>query len=100
MNPLKKSLDLFGTLMKKTSMEFQMRSALAAYGLIWLSVIFMFCFQMYMAIFVEFSWWNLFYALNALCGIFIIYSMLVSTYMSYLQIKAISQMSNAMESVK
>ena len=47
---------------------------------------------MYVAIFVKFDWWNLFYALNALCGIFIIYSMLVTTYMSYLQIKAISNL--------
>jgi hypothetical protein len=83
--------------MKKTSMAFQFQSSLAAYGLIWASLIFLFFFQIYMAIFVEFSWWNLFYALNSLCGIFIIYSMLVQTYMSYLQIKAISEVSETME---
>lgn len=101
MNPLNKvlnkSLDIFGKAMQKTSMEFQMRSSLAAYGLIFFSLIFMFFFQIYMAIFIEFSWWNLFYALNSLCGIFIIYSMLVTTYMSYLQIKAVSEIESTLK---
>lgn len=85
-----KSFDVFGNMMKKTSMKFQFQSALASYGLIFLSLIFMFCFQIYSAVMV-FSWWNLFYALNALCGVFIIYSMLVQTFMSYLQIKVIEE---------
>lgn len=95
-NPLRKSLDLFGNAMKKTSMAFQFRSALAAYFLIWLSTIFLFGFQIY-SMFHVFSWWNVFYALNAFCGIFIIYSMLVTTYMSYLQIKAVEEIAEKLD---
>ena len=84
------SADAFGSMMKKTSMRFQFQSALFSYFFIWLSTIFIFCYQIYSAIGV-FSWWKVFYAVNALCGVFIIYSMLVSTFMSYLQIKAVEE---------
>jgi len=96
LKPLSKSLDLFGTLMQKTSMKFQFESALAAYGLIWFSLIFMFGFQI-VSMFMDFSWWQVFYALNAGCGILIIYSMLVSTYMSYLQIKVVEEAQKLMD---
>jgi len=91
-----KSLDVFGNAMKKTSMQFQLQSALAAYGLIWCSTIFMFCYFIWEAI-TNFTWWYVFYALNSFCGILIIYSMLVSTFISYLQIKAVL---NAQEMMK
>jgi hypothetical protein len=103
MNPiskvLNKSLDVFGKAMQKTSIKFQFQSALASYGMIWCSTIFLFCFMVY-SMFVDFSWWQVFYAINALCGIFIIYSMLVSTFMSYLQIKAIEDIAKQSEEVK
>ena len=98
-NVLNKSIDLFGNAMQKTSIQFQFQSALASYGLMWMSLIFLFCFQIYSMIKL-FSWWNVFYAINALCGIFIIYSMLVSTYMSYLQIKAVSEAQDTMVGVQ
>lgn len=95
---LNKSVDVFGNAMKKTSITFQFQSSLAAYGLLWLSVIFLFLFNLYSTIF-HFSWWSLFYAINALCGIMIIYSMLVSTFMSYLQIKAAQEANKLFEAM-
>jgi hypothetical protein len=96
---LKKPLDLFGESMKKTSMKFQFESALASYGLILLSLIFLFGYQVYNAIFTSNIGWSIFYAINALCGIFIMYGQLVQTFMSYLQITAASEMADALENI-
>ena len=98
--------DLFGKFMSKADLKFQYISSLSGFFMIMLSLIFYLIYNFGLLNWTGISifqihgniFWRIFYGLNSICGLLIIFSSFAASYQQYQQYKQVQQIQDLFSS--